>query len=300
MTHNPKIRISQSTFRKRLLVWFRKHARDLPWRTNRTPYRVWLSEMMLQQTQVETVIPYFNRFLDRFPTLEELAAAPLGDVLKLWEGLGYYARARNLHKAAIKVANELGGEWPRTVEGLMALPGIGRYTVGAIASMAFGLDTPTLDGNLRRVFARVFDVSQPADAPQGEELLWSLAAEHLPKGKAGDYNQALMDLGATLCLPKNPRCLLCPVMDLCKARELGIQEKRPVLKPKKESPHYTQAAAVIHTDFERGFIAAEVIAYDDYVACGGEQGAKQAGKMRLEGREYVVADGDVILFRFNV
>ncbi|MBI3176297.1 MAG: A/G-specific adenine glycosylase [Chloroflexi bacterium] len=229
----------------RLLAWYRLNARSMPWRGHPDPYAVWVSEIMLQQTRVETVIPYFEKWMARFPTVTALAKASEQEVLNQWEGLGYYSRARNLHKAAKIVAEKYNGELPRDLDALRGLPGIGRYTVGAIASIAFGMDEPTLDGNLRRVFARLFDVSEPADAPKGEKLLWDLAAEHLPKGQAGDYNQALMDLGATICLPKNPRCLLCPLTELCAAREAGTQELRPVLKPKKETPHVVHAAAVI-------------------------------------------------------
>lgn len=219
----------------------------MPWRgpLRADPYAVWVSEIMLQQTRVETVIPYFEKWMARFPTVAALAEASEQDVLNQWEGLGYYSRARNLHKAAKIVAEKYHGELPRDLDALRSLPGIGRYTVGAIASIAFGLDEPTLDGNLRRVFARLFDVTEPADSPAGEKILWGLAAEHLPKGQAGDYNQALMDLGATICLPKNPRCLLCPLTELCAAREAGTQELRPVLKPKRETPHVVHAAAVI-------------------------------------------------------
>jgi A/G-specific adenine glycosylase len=232
----------------RLLNWYRQQGRSLPWRGHPDPYAVWVSEIMLQQTRVETVIPYFEKWMQRFPTVKELAEASEQDVLNAWEGLGYYSRARNLHKAAKIVVEQHNGELPRDLKALRALPGIGRYTVGAIASIAFNMDEPTLDGNLRRVFARLFDVSEPADLPAGEEILWSLAAEHLPKGRAGDYNQALMDLGASICLPKNPRCLLCPLMEMCKARINGTQEQRPVLKPKKETPHYVHAAGVIVED----------------------------------------------------
>jgi A/G-specific adenine glycosylase len=200
---------------------------------------------MLQQTRVEAVIPYFERWMRLFPTIRDLAKASEHDVLNAWEGLGYYSRARNLHKAAKIVLDGHNGKLPRNLDDLRALPGIGRYTVGAIASMAFGLDEPTLDGNLRRVFARLFDVTEPADSPAGEKILWDLAAKHLPKGQAGDYNQALMDLGATICLPKNPRCLICPLMSICKARIAGTQERRPVLRPKKEIPQYIHAAGVV-------------------------------------------------------
>ncbi len=229
----------------RLLDWYRANGRSMPWRGHADPYAVWVSEIMLQQTRVETVIPYFEMWMARFPTVKALAEASEQDVLNEWEGLGYYSRARNLHKAAKIVAEKFDGELPRDLDALRSLPGIGRYTVGAIASIAFGMDEPTLDGNLRRVFARLFDVSEPADSPKGEKILWGLAAEHLPKGQAGDYNQALMDLGATICLPKNPRCLLCPLMEMCAARKAGTQEQRPVLKPKKETPHVIHAAAVI-------------------------------------------------------
>ena len=194
---------------------------------------------MLQQTRVEAVIPYFERWMERFPSIAELAVASEQEVLSAWEGLGYYSRARNLHKAARIVIEEIWGELPNDLQALRSLPGIGRYTVGAIASMAFGQDAATLDGNLRRVFARVFNVSQAADSTAGEEILWKLAEAHLPTGQAGDYNQALMDLGATICLPKKPRCLLCPLNKMCQACQLGIQEQRPVLRPKPDVPHFT-------------------------------------------------------------
>jgi A/G-specific adenine glycosylase len=235
-------------FSTRILNWYARHGRKLPWRDSPDAYAIWVSEIMLQQTRVETVIPYFERWMKRFPSIADLAAATEQEVLSLWEGLGYYSRARNLYKAARMVVDEYGGELPRDLAGLRSLPGIGRYTAGAIASMAFGMDVATLDGNLRRVFARVFDVAEPADLPAGEELLWALAEKHLPKGRAGDYNQALMDLGATICLPRNPACLLCPLGELCQARRLGIQEQRPVLKPKADAPHYIVTAAVLQRD----------------------------------------------------
>jgi A/G-specific adenine glycosylase len=239
-----------SEFSDRILKWYTRQGRKLPWRDSADPYTIWVSEIMLQQTRVEAVIPYFKRWMNRFPGIAELAAASEQEVLFLWDGLGYYSRARNLYKAAKIVMNEFGGEIPREPAELRKLPGIGRYTVGAIASMAFGQDVPTLDANLRRIFARVFDVAQPADSHPGEDILWRLAEQHLPKGQAGDYNQALMDLGATVCLPKNPRCLLCPLKELCQACLLGIQAQRPVLKPKNAVPHYTVTAAVIWREGE--------------------------------------------------
>ena len=217
----------------------------MPWRDHPDSYAVWVSEIMLQQTRVETVIPYFEKWMNLFPDANALANASEQDVLNAWEGLGYYSRARNLHKAAKIIASNFNGQLPRDLTELRSLPGIGRYTVGAIASMAFGMDEPTVDGNLRRVFSRLFDVDVFADSPAGEKIIWELAAQHLPKGQAGDYNQALMDLGATICLPKNPRCLICPLMENCQSRKNGTQEARPILKPKKTSPHYIHAAAVV-------------------------------------------------------
>jgi len=232
----------------RILDWYCQHGRSLPWRGHPDPYAVWVSEIMLQQTRVEAVIPYFEKWMRLFPDVKALAEASEQEVLNAWEGLGYYSRARNLHKAAKIVTEQHHGKLPRDLEKLRKLPGIGRYTVGAIASIAFGMDEPTLDGNLRRVFARLFDVSEPADSSTGEKILWGLAREHLPKGEAGDYNQALMDLGATICLPKNPRCLICPLMEICQARINGTQEQRPVLKPQKETPQVVHAAGVIVKD----------------------------------------------------
>ena len=231
----------------KLLTWYHANKRTLPWRgpLGASSYAVWVSEIMLQQTRVETVIPYFEKWMRLFPTVQALARASEHDVLNAWEGLGYYSRARNLHKAAKLVVTQYKGRIPRDLDELRKLPGIGRYTLGAIASIAFGMDMPALDGNIKRVYARIFDVSEPVDSSAGENILWKLAEENLPKGQAGDYNQALMDLGATICVPKNPRCLICPVMKLCQARQNGTQNLRPVKSPKKEVPHYVQAAAVI-------------------------------------------------------
>ncbi len=234
---------------KALLDWYAENARQLPWRfrleDRRCPYATWVSEIMLQQTRVETVIPYFRRWMERFPTVAALASAPLGVVLSAWEGLGYYSRARNLWRAAQIVVQEYGGELPADVEKLRQLPGIGRYTAGAIASIAFGLDEAALDGNIRRVLARWFDVSEPARSPAGERCLWQLAREHLPAGRAGDFNQALMDLGALICTPRSPACDRCPLAGDCQAYRQGIQEQRPVLERKAPVPHHTVAAAVI-------------------------------------------------------
>ncbi|MCL4559755.1 MAG: A/G-specific adenine glycosylase [Chloroflexi bacterium] len=230
---------------QRLLDWYHRHKRTLPWRDHPDAYAVWVSEIMLQQTRVETVLAYFQRWMERFPTLQTLAEATEEQVLQVWEGLGYYSRARNLHRAARVVVDEFGGRLPSDRRLLEQLPGVGRYTAGAIASMAFGQDEPALDGNIRRVLARLFDLTLPARSPEGERRLWELAAEHLPAGRAGDYNQALMDLGATVCTPRRPNCPLCPLAGLCQARSLGVQEQRPVTLPRAALPHYLVAAAIL-------------------------------------------------------
>jgi A/G-specific adenine glycosylase len=203
---------------------------------------------MLQQTRVETVIPYFKRWMKHFPTISELASSSLQEVLGVWEGLGYYGRARNLHKASQIVMLEYGGQLPGDVKSLRKLPGIGRYTAAAIASIAFNRDEPTLDGNIRRVLARFFNVTEDARSRMGEQRLWQLAGQHLPAGHAGEYNQALMDLGASICSPKSPGCKQCPLEASCLARSLAIQEQRPVLLPKPAIPHFIVTAAVICRD----------------------------------------------------
>ena len=200
---------------------------------------------MLQQTRVDTVIPYFEAWMLHFPSIQALANADLKAVLIVWEGLGYYSRARNLHRAAQIVVADYGGMLPPDVRSLMRLPGIGRYTAGAIASIAFGLDEPVLDGNVRRVMARVFNVNEPSRSSEGERILWRYAAEHLPPGQSGAYNQALMDLGATICVPKLPNCNRCPLSELCQAFALDLQGQLPVIPSKAAIPHYTVTAAVI-------------------------------------------------------
>lgn len=228
-----------------LLDWYTANARRLPWRGIQNPYATWVSEIMLQQTQVDTVIPYYRRWMERFPTLGSLAAAQEQDVLAAWEGLGYYSRARNLLKAARQVMAEYTGELPGDLKNLQSLPGVGRYTAAAIASIAFGLDTPALDGNIRRVFARLYAIRIPARSPQGESLLLDLAKQNAPAGKAGDYNQALMDLGATLCTPHSPDCALCPLHNDCQAFALGIQAELPVSSPRPPAPHIVVTAGIL-------------------------------------------------------
>lgn len=228
-----------------LLTWYKHNARRLPWREDADPYAIWVSEIMLQQTRVGTVIPYFQRWMERFPNLETLAKATEQDVLLAWEGLGYYSRAHNLYRAARLIFEEHGGEIPHDQKGLQALPGIGRYTAGAISSIAFGKDEPVLDGNVRRVLARIFNVSAPARSPAGERELWELASDILPPGEAGDHNQALMELGALVCTPRNPVCESCPLAEICQAYALGIQDERPVMGKRPGIPHLIVAAAVI-------------------------------------------------------
>ncbi|WP_028080522.1 A/G-specific adenine glycosylase [Solimonas soli] len=224
-------------FAERLLAWFDDHGRhDLPWQHPRTPYRVWLSEIMLQQTQVNTVIPYFARFLERFPDLPSLAAAPLDEVLALWAGLGYYARARNLHRCAQVIVAEHGGEFPRDIDAVAALPGIGRSTAGAILAQSFGDRHAILDGNVRRVLARHAAVSGWPGVPAVQKKLWSEAEARLPHARLADYTQALMDLGASVCTARKPKCLLCPVAADCVARRSDTVAQYPGAKPQRARP----------------------------------------------------------------
>jgi A/G-specific adenine glycosylase len=221
-----------------LLAWYDRHRRDLPWRappgTRPDPYRVWLSEIMLQQTTVITVAPYFDRFVARWPTVSSLAAASLDEVLHQWQGLGYYARARNLHACARAVVERRGGRFPDDIAGLRALPGIGDYTAAAIAAIAFDRREAAVDGNVERVVARLFAVGDPM--PAAKSRLRALAAELVPSARAGDFAQAMMDLGATICTPHRPRCVLCPWQEPCMARAGGFAEALPARAAKPERP----------------------------------------------------------------
>ncbi|MGB0695843.1 MAG: A/G-specific adenine glycosylase [Rhodospirillaceae bacterium] len=221
-----------------ILAWYRHSARVLPWRApygqRNDPYRVWLSEIMLQQTTVGAVIPYFQKFTARWPTVGDLAAAPLDDVLTAWAGLGYYARARNLHKCARVVAEERAGQFPETEEALKALPGIGAYTSAAIAAIAFGHRAVVVDGNVERVMARLFAVTEPL--PDSKGALKAHADSLTPDAFSGDYAQAVMDLGATICTPRKPACGLCPWVRQCAGRKQGIHETLPAKRPKAEKP----------------------------------------------------------------
>jgi A/G-specific adenine glycosylase len=228
-----------------LLAWWDAGHADLPWRRTRDPYAIWVAEIMLQQTQIAAVIPFYQRWMARFPTVEALAAAPLDDVLKQWEGLGYYSRARNLHAAAQIIVRDHGGRLPRTIGELMKLPGIGRYTAGAIASIAYDTPAPVLDGNVIRVLSRVYDIADDVTKPATRDRLWRLAEEILPAERPGDFNQALMELGQQICVPKAPRCLICPLSERCLGRQRGTQLERPVRPPRRATPHYDVVAAVI-------------------------------------------------------
>ncbi|MEA5051071.1 MAG: A/G-specific adenine glycosylase [Oscillospiraceae bacterium] len=216
-----------------LLPWYAANARALPWRENTDPYRVWLSEIMLQQTRVEAATAYYRRFLGALPTVEALAAAPEEQLLKLWEGLGYYTRARNLHRAAKIIADERGGRFPDTFEGIRALPGIGDYTAGAIASISFELAEPAVDGNVLRILARILEDPSPADEKRKKEAARQLRAVYPPRGRRGAFTQALMELGATVCAPGAPRCGNCPAAPFCFALRGGTQALLPVRAAKK-------------------------------------------------------------------
>lgn len=227
----------QATFQQLVLTWFDAHGRhDLPWQKGITPYRVWVSEIMLQQTQVATVIPYFERFMLSFPSVAALAQASEDDVLHHWTGLGYYARARNLHAAAKAVVAEHAGEFPRTTEQLMALKGIGRSTAGAIAALSMGVHAPILDGNVKRVLARHNAVEGWPEQTSVRNRLWDIASALTPVERTADYTQAMMDLGATVCTRSKPLCAVCPLADDCEARQKNLISLIPGKKPKKATP----------------------------------------------------------------
>lgn len=229
--------MSRDAFSARLLRWYDRYGRKtLPWKRSRDPYRIWVSEIMLQQTQVTTVIPYFARFIARFSDAKALARARPDSVLHLWSGLGYYARARNLHKAANRIVADHGGKFPRDIEIVRTLPGIGRSTAGAILALAFGQRRPILDGNVKRVLARYHAIAEPPSRRETEEKLWRLAERHTPRARVADYTQAIMDLGATLCTRANPDCGRCPVRTDCRAYKLGAPQDYPARAGRKALP----------------------------------------------------------------
>lgn len=235
----------KKAIKSKLLPWFAKNKRSMPWRNNRTPYRVWISELMLQQTRVDQAMPYFRRFMKRFPSLRSLANASQEDVLKMWEGLGYYSRARNLHKAARIIANEMSGRFPSDYHDIIKLPGVGGYTAAAIGSLAFNQDRAVLDGNVIRVLSRLYAFTKDTRSTAAREELQQMTENLLIKGEAGSYNEAMMELGATVCLPMNPKCEVCPVVSACLAARSGRPTDYPVKAPRKKVPHIVVGAAVI-------------------------------------------------------
>lgn len=238
---------TKKKIQKNLLRWFEKSKRDLPWRKTRDAYAIWISEVMLQQTQVATVMPYYERFLRLFPTVHRLAEADLSEILRLWEGLGYYSRARNLHRAAKIISQRFNGKLPPKLDDLLSLPGIGRYTAGAILSIAFNKEAPILDGNVKRVLSRIFALSGNGRG-KSERILWRLSESLIPSGQANSFNQSLMELGATLCSPPAPQCLRCPLKTLCKGKATGNPERYPSRRVRKRIPHIEAVSAVIQRD----------------------------------------------------
>jgi A/G-specific adenine glycosylase len=236
----------RSEFQSRLLNWFETHKRDLPFRKKKpNPYHIFVVEVMLQQTQIKTVIPYYHRWFKTFSTVESLAQAPIDRVLKLWEGLGYYTRARNLHKAAKMIVDEFGGKIPNTVNELMRLPGIGRYTAGAISSIGFGKPAPIVDGNVARVFARLFNVKKDILNSDTQKYFYELAAQLVPEKEPGTFNQALMELGSLVCISEIPKCEICPVRNLCLAYKNKTQLDLPVRKNKTEIKKIEMVVGII-------------------------------------------------------
>ncbi len=228
-----------------LLQWFSKNKRDLPWRKTKNPYHIWISEVMLQQTQVATVIPYYHRFLEKFPTIKDLAEAQTDDLMKCWEGLGYYARARHLQDAARAVLREHGGKLPHTREALRTLKGFGAYTSASVASLAFGEDCAAIDGNVLRVFARLYAIREDLRQPSTKSKVDELATLNLPKGRAGEFNEALMELGATICTPKHPQCSACPLTQDCSAFQQNAVALYPFKSSKPKSPHHEIAIGIV-------------------------------------------------------
>ncbi len=227
----------KSQIGQNLIQWFEKNKRDLPWRKTKEPYKIWVSEIMLQQTRVDTVIAYYNRFMERFPTVQDLAIAEEQEVLRYWQGLGYYSRARNLYKGAKMVCEQFNGEFPSDIEQVKKIPGIGPYTAGAILSIAFNEPTPAVDGNVLRVFSRIFAIIEDIAKPQTIKMIQQKVKDYMPIGRASSFTEGLMELGALICIPISPLCLTCPLFEQCKARQQGIQEELPIktkkIKPKK-------------------------------------------------------------------
>lgn len=241
-------------FQEDLLGWFERKQRVLPWRENRDPYRVWVSEIMLQQTRVDTVIPYYNRFMEKFPTLGDLAEAELEDVYRLWEGLGYYSRAKNLHTAVQEVQEQYGGTVPDTPAEIHKLKGVGPYTAGAILSIAYGLPEPAVDGNVMRVLSRIFLIKEDITKAKSRKIFEELVRKIISKGNPSFFNQALMELGALICTPKSPNCIACPVQSYCLARKEGVQEQLPIKKKGKQPRNVEMAVGLLKDEKDKWLI----------------------------------------------
>ena len=250
------------TFQKRLLRWFRAHKRDLPWRASRDPYRIWVAEVMLQQTRIAAVMPYYDRFLKNLPDVESLASAPLSDVLKLWSGLGYYSRARNLHQAAKEITSHHHGNFPCTLDEALELPGIGTYTAAAVLSIAFDVPLGVVDGNVARVLARLHAIRGDLREPRRWRELANTAQHWLARDAPGDWNQALMELGEVICTPQIPRCEICPVSKWCRAYKLGLTQKIPAPRVKRATEHITIAAAILRDARGRTLLVKDPGAHD--------------------------------------
>jgi len=256
---NPRAR---GAFQRRLLAWFRAHRRDLPWRRSRDPYRVWVAEVMLQQTRIAAVLPYYRRFLEKFPQVTSLARARQEDVLKLWSGLGYYSRARNLRRAAKEIVVRYGGKFPQSLAEALRLPGVGRYTAAAVLSIAYDMPLAVLDGNVARVLARLSAMRGDVRAPRNWKAVGSRAEELLATEASGDWNQALMELGETVCTPQSPRCPQCPVERWCRARALGLVEEIPEARRKPRAVHVKIAAAILRDPQGRTLMVKDPGAHD--------------------------------------
>jgi A/G-specific adenine glycosylase len=242
---SPFSRQERARLRRRLQAWFKTNRRDLPWRRNRDPYAIWVSEVMLQQTQIATVIPFYLRFMERFPSVAALAAASEQEVLRQWEGLGYYRRARHLHRAAQVIVRDHAGMFPGEVTAASALPGLGRYTVGAVLSQAYGQRLPVVDANVARVLTRLGAWQLDLEKCETQNWLWQTAETLLPRSGAGDFNQALMELGQTVCVPQQPSCLLCPLRDVCRGRAQGVADRLPNRSQKLQTVEAFEVATVI-------------------------------------------------------
>jgi A/G-specific adenine glycosylase len=270
---------------KAVQKWYRKHKRKLPWRASRNPYHIWISEIMLQQTQVETVIPYYQRFIKQFPNIMALAHSSLEEVLKVWENMGYYSRARNLHEAAKKISQEMGGDFPKTREAMLALPGIGNYTASAILSFAYHQPLAAIDGNLKRILARLSMIKDPVETPSAKRKIETLAHDLANRIDSADLNQGLMDLGAKVCRPRNPSCLSCPLNPFCRAYKRGLQEKLPLRVGKEPIPHKDFTAGIIQDEQGRLLIIkrpAKGFLGGLWRLPGGERKGRKAIKTTLE------------------